>query len=116
MSIERVDALCRCDECQKLFGVSLDMGTDPKNYDEAVKDAIKSGNEEYFIHRIRGKLTIEREPMVRSPIITEDNKMLCDSCGERYDWQPQPPKNEWMTDEDDPLLSKMHPDWDDEDE
>lgn len=90
MPVVRIDALCRCEGCDKRFGVEIELAADIGNVDdfeELVREEIRGGNATSYTWGVRGKMTVDRLPLSCQPTIQAD-LMLCDRCSKLCDDLP----------------------------
>lgn len=89
MTVVRIDALCACDACAKRFGVELELKQELKDgfyedFEELVRDTIRSGQCTAYTWGVRGKTTVDRFSLDYLPTI-QGSYILCDTCSKKCD-------------------------------
>jgi len=90
MAVQRIDALCECEGCQKRFGIELDVGetlADYADFEALARETIRGGQSNVYTWGVRGKNTVERFPLPYWPTIQGDY-VLCDVCSKKCDDLP----------------------------
>lgn len=84
MAVVRIDCLCECEGCQKLFGVELPLTAKVTDWDEAVKKEVREGEAICYKWGVRGKATVDR--MALDYYVTvQGGLLLCDDCSQKCD-------------------------------
>lgn len=64
MTVMRIDALCECDGCQKVFWIELDtatdLGDDIYDFESLVHETVRAGNPISYVWGVRGRSTVDR--------------------------------------------------------
>lgn len=93
MTILRVDVLCECEGCQKVFGIEVDhadidqIGQVYPNLEAALRDSVLGGNPTCYTWGVRGKHTVDRLPLTHQVTI-QGGLLLCDECSKACDDLP----------------------------